>query len=123
MANAEERLRILKMIELGQVTAEDGERLLNAMDDGQAAEAGRERLRARMLRVRITDLHRQRGKVEVRIPTSLIDVGLRLGARLAPRVSVEQLNDILRAVERGATGRVFELQDLDEGERVEIFVE
>jgi hypothetical protein len=29
----------------------------------------------------------------------------------------------MRAIESGATGRIFEMQDLDENERVEVFVE
>jgi len=30
---------------------------------------------------------------------------------------------VLRAIARDAPGRIFELQDLEEGERIEIFVE
>jgi hypothetical protein len=32
-------------------------------------------------------------------------------------------DEIMRKIESGVTGRIFEMQDLDEGERVEIFVE
>jgi hypothetical protein len=32
-------------------------------------------------------------------------------------------DQIMRAIEGGSLGRIFEMQDLDEGERVEIFVE
>jgi hypothetical protein len=118
--DSEERLRILKMIESGQVNAEDGARLLEAFDREPVVEP---RPRTRMLRIRITDLARQRGKIEVRIPLSLINVGLRLGAKLAPRVTNEQLQHLTHEVERGATGRVFEVHDLEEGERIEVFVE
>ncbi len=121
MSNQEERLRILKMIEGGQISAEDGGRLLDALGDERDQE--RERIRGRTLRVRITDVGKGRNKVDVRIPISLIDIGLKMGARLAPRVSAGQLDTILRAVERGQVGRVLEMQDLDEGERVEVFVE
>lgn len=123
MSDAEERMRILKMIEGGQLSAEDGSRLLEALDEERPGEIARERQRPRTLRIRITDVGRGRSKVEVRIPTSLIDVGLKMGARLAPRVEAQQLVEIMRAIERGATGRVFEMQDLDQGERIEVYVE
>jgi hypothetical protein len=38
-------------------------------------------------------------------------------------VSGSALEDLLRAIESGATGRLLDLQDLEEGERVEIFAE
>ncbi len=119
MSDTDERMRILKMIESGQLRAEDGARLLEALDGGEA----RERVMARTLRVRIADISRERNKVEVRIPVGLIDIGLKMGARLAPRFDTDQLRDLIAAVRRGATGRIFEVQDLDEGERIEVFVE
>jgi hypothetical protein len=33
------------------------------------------------------------------------------------------LEDLLRTIENGVTGRVLDLQDLEKGERLEIFVE
>ncbi len=115
-----ERDRILKMIEAGQVSAAEGGQLLDAL----AAEARvAERARSRLVRVRVSDLHSGRQKANVTIPVGLVNVGLRLGARLAPQLSGSALEDLLRSVERGATGRLLEWQDLEEGERVELFVE
>ncbi|KPV52856.1 hypothetical protein SE17_12990 [Kouleothrix aurantiaca] len=120
MPNADERLRILKLIEDGQVNAEEGAQLIDALGES------RERSRptpSRTLRVRVTNLATRRQTINVTIPVSLVEVGLKLGARLAPRVANANPNDILRALESGATGRIFELQDLNENERIEIFVE
>ena len=87
------------------------------------ARHSRERSRNRTARVRVTNLATNRQKVNVTIPVSLIQVGLRLGTRLVPQVSGSALEDLLRAIESGATGRILDLQDLEEGERVEIFAE
>lgn len=115
----QDRDRILRMIEAGQVSAEEASRLLDAL---AAEQRVADRVRARLLRVRVTDLN-GRPKVNVTIPVGLINVGLRLGARLGPQLSDTALRELLRSIERGATGRLFEWQDLEEGERIEIFVD
>ncbi len=123
MTTADDRLRILRMIEQGQISAEEGARLLEAITDGAARTRARAEARARSLRVVVTDLHSRRQKINVTIPASLVSVGLKLGARLFPRDAGVTNDDVLRAIERDAPGRIFELQDLEEGERIEIFVE
>lgn len=117
----EERNRILQLVEAGQVTASQAAQLLDAL--GSERERFIERTRGRMVRVRVTDLHTNRQKVNVTIPVGLINVGLRLGARLAPQLSGSAMEELLRAIEKGASGRMLEWQDLEEGERVELFVE
>ncbi len=123
MTTTDDRLRILRMIEQGQISAEEGARLLEAITDDTARTRARTEARARSLRVVVTDLHSRRQKINVTIPASLVSVGLKLGARLFPRDASVTNDDVLRAIERDAPGRIFELQDLEEGERIEIFVE
>jgi hypothetical protein len=122
MSISEERLRILKLIESGQVSAEEGSQLIEALGE-PPRERSRSSAQPRTLRVRVTNLATRRQTINVTIPVSLVSVGLKLGARLAPRLASANGEEILRAIESGSTGRIFEMQDLDEGERVEIFVE
>lgn len=121
MAQSEERLRVLRMIESGQVSAEQGARLLDTL--AEPRDVARPRQQARTLRVRVTDVTSGRQKLNVSVPTSLIGVGAKLGARLLPRSSGAAIEDLQRIIEGGATGRIYEMLDLEEGERVEIFVE
>ena len=116
-----ERNHILYMVETGKVTAAQAAQLLDSLE--LEPEHSRKRSRNRTARVRVTNLATNRQKVNVTIPVSLIQVGLRLGTRLVPQVSGSALEDLLRAIESGATGRILDLQDLEEGERVEIFAE
>ena len=120
-SSIDERNRVLYMVESGKVTAAQAAQLLDTLDVER--ERSREQSRNRTARVRVTNLATNRQKVNVTIPVSLIQVGLRLGTRLAPQVSGSALEDLLRAIEGGATGRLLDLQDLEEGERVEIFAE
>lgn len=123
MSTPDDRMRILKLVESGQVSAEEGARLLDAVGADSARERARPAPRPRSLRVQVTDLGTHRNKVNVTIPATLVSMGIKLGARLMPRVADTPVEEILRAVESGRTGRIFEFHDLEENERVEIFVE
>ncbi len=129
MATNEERLRILKMVEQGQISAEDGSRLLEALNSGE-----RRRSQAppppsglsssgRWLRVRVTDIQSGRNKVNVTIPMGLVDVGLKMGARFAPEMEGFDLPQLSELVKSGATGKLVEVQNDEDGELVEIFIE
>ena len=123
MSISEERLRILKLIESGQVSAEEGGQLIEALAANQERDRPRAAAQPRVLRVRVTDVSSRRQKINVTIPVSLVGIGLKLGAKLARRMESANADQIMRAIEGGSLGRIFEMQDLDEGERVEIFVE
>lgn len=120
-ASIDERNRILHMVETGKVTAAQAAQLLDMLALEQSHSD--ERSQKRMVRVRVTNLTNNRQKANVVIPVSLINVGLRLATRLVPQVSGSALEDLLRAIASGVTGRLLDLQDLEEGERVEIYTE
>ena len=129
MASAEERLQILKMIQEGKITAEEGAKLLQALRAGGKGDKGppnrpvmgtRDR---RWLRVRVTDTRSGKNKVNVNIPMGLVNVGLRMGARFAPNIDSVNYDDLMTAIKSGQSGRVLDVTDEEAGERVEIFVE
>ena len=57
------------------------------------------------------------------IPLYLVSMSLRLLARLVSQVNDNTIQNVIAALERGTTGRLLDLQDLEEGKRLEIFVE
>lgn len=120
MLTSDERERILKLLEAGQISADEAAQLLDALAEDRRA-AGR--AHSRLVRIRVSDLHTGRLKANVTVPVGLVNVGLRLGARLAPQLSGSALEDLLRAIQRGNPGRLLEWQDLEEGERIELLVE
>lgn len=130
----EERDRILRMLEAGEVTAGEAAQLLDALAEAEPErERERERVRAmdrsrarnRTLRIRVSGLNPKQQKIQMTatMPVNLLRVSLRLGSRLIPQLSNSALEDVLRAIESGASGRLLDLQDLEEGQRVEIFAE
>ncbi|MBE3561545.1 MAG: hypothetical protein IMW89_20340 [Ktedonobacteraceae bacterium] len=119
----EERDRVLRMVEEGLVTAAEAGELLDAL--ATEREAVTERLRERVIRVRATKFNARAQKtyITASIPFQIIRMGLELGISLVPQLGKSALADLVRDVERGASGRLLDLQDLEKGERLEIFVE
>jgi len=126
VATTEERMQILKMVAEGKITADEGAKLLSALESGRKKEASRKMGQPstpRWFRVRVTDLETGKDKVNVNLPMSLVDVGTRMGARFAPELEDVDFNEIIEQIRSGAQGKIIEVEDVDEGERVEIYVE
>ncbi len=127
MATAEERMRILKMIDEGKISAEEGARLLSALSETRRGpnipNQSRTTGAARWLRVRVTDLATGRSKATVQIPLALIESGMKIGAHFAPEVEGVDMPTIMEALRSGMTGRIVDVVDEKDGEHVEIFVE
>ncbi len=128
MATPEERMRILKMIEAKQITAEEGAKLLAALDEkgrlGETSAQPSSGASSKWFRVSVTDLKTGKRKVNVNIPLSLVDIGLKMGAKFAP-AGLEGLdaNQIINAIKSGGEGKIVDVENEAEGEHVEVFIE
>jgi hypothetical protein len=128
MATTEERMKILKMIDEGKISAEEGAKLLSALSDSRSRSMTGTGLNrgvgnARWLRVKVTDVASGRSKATVQIPIGLLDAGLKIGAHFAPEVEGVDLTQIMDAVRSGVTGKLVDVIDDEDGEHVEIYVE
>lgn len=125
MADADERMRILKMIEEHKITAEEGAKLLSAMGDAAAATGGTGSSRGggKWLRIRVTDTATGRSKASVQIPIGLLDAGMKIGAHFAPEVEGVDMTSVMDAVRAGVSGKIIDVTDETDGEHVEIFVD
>lgn len=127
MATAEERMRILRMVEEGKISAEQGAKLLEALREGRRSPIPPASPRlsgsARWLRVRVTDRANGRVKATVQIPVALVDAGVKIGAHFAPDVEGVDMTSLLEALHSGATGKIVDVVNANDDERVEIFVE
>ena len=161
MASSEERMMILRMVEEGKITPEEGARLLAAMGQQEAAaepvgaaepagaaagasspygskqgwsgtaygspaygsdfaqvnSAGN--LGGRVFHVRVTNGVTGKPKVDVNIPLSLVDFGL----RFIPPNSKVDAQKIREAIASGTRGRIVDVMDNEKGDHVEIFFE
>jgi len=125
-----EKMQILKMIEDGKITAEEGMKLMQAIEsedtqieDTMEPVQGGGTGRPRRLRVRVE----KEGKetVNIKIPISLVNVGLKIGKKFSPELQESMgnvdMDEIIKMIQEGAEGRLVEVDDGDE--HVEIFVE
>lgn len=120
----EEKLQILKMIEEGKITADEGIKLLNAVEE-ETGISLKKNSHAKWLKVRVYDGN-DKTKVNINIPISLIDIGIKIGTKyhsdLEQQLGGINLTEIIDAVKNGAEGKLVEVED-ENGDRVEVFVE
>jgi hypothetical protein len=131
MVSTEERMRILMMIQEGKVSAAEGARLIEALDDlsetappspqpMRGFESGK---RPRYLRVLVTDTDSGKARVNVRLPVSLINSGMRMGARFAPEIEGLEMEDLNAWLNSGEVGQIVDIFDEEDGEHIEVFLE
>lgn len=118
---SEERLQILKMIESGQITAEEGTKLLAAVDESEPEKVLGVKP-AQWIRVRVRD--GENTKVNVNLPMALLEVAVNLALKFAPpSEEIEKLNlqEIMASIKKGARGKLVEVEDGDT--TVEVIIE
>jgi hypothetical protein len=93
MVTSEERMKILKMINDGKISAEEGAQLLTALTSRteRPRKSSRRSLKSQMLRVRVTDMVSGKTKVNVNVPMKLVDAGLNIAAQFAPEMENAQI--------------------------------
>jgi hypothetical protein len=119
----EERNRILDMVAAGQVSAEEAGQLFDALLEEPVAPL--QPLPNRTVRIWITDMtvRNRQTNMTVTLPVNALRITLQALASVIPPLRDKRVEQIMRSVESSMTGRVMDLQDLEDGKRVEIFVE
>lgn len=134
MVTSEERLKILNLVQQGKITPREGIRLLEALDKSRAPQpsfppppppppptfmpGG-----PRWLRVRVTDTVSGKTRVNVRLPVTVLNAGVKIGARFSPEIKQEQMGEILDAIRAGEVGQVVDVYNDEDGEHVEVLLE
>ena len=137
MASNEERIKILQMISEGKISADEGAKLISALTAASSTEEEIEieepghslsnhsmngaHGRARSVRIRVTDTFTGKKMVNIHIPMSLVNFGLRLAPKHTTNgIDMQELRTILNS---GELGRLIDVYDEEEGRHVEIMVE
>lgn len=135
MATSEERMKILKMVQDGKITADQAAELLKALENRSAPAGGApgqaagqapgqaNPARGRWFRVRITDTATGKTRVNVRMPLSVVTAGMKMGMRFSPEVEGMDIQQLAELISSGETGQIVDVFDEEDGEHVEVFVE
>ncbi len=124
----DEKLKILKMIEEGTITADEGSRLLASIDDSKDLKINESTgEKPKWLRIKV--LSNEQGKntkVKVNIPIALVETGLKIGKSFDKNFEESMkgidLGEVMEMIRSGAEGKIVEVES-DTGEIVEVYVE
>jgi hypothetical protein len=118
------RSHILSQLASGEISADQAaERLRGGAGAASASQPVPPALTNRWLRIRVTDLNTGRARVNVNLPMSWVAIGLRIGSRYSDELNNLDLPQILSAIEAGTAGQIVDVEDLEDGQRVQIFVD
>lgn len=137
--STQERMKILEMIASGQITADEGSRLLDAANAGAAAPSAPaapapkasvaeklesvdlSKMKGRRLRVKVVETNGAR--VNVNLPLSLMEVGLKIGGRFVDELNGldSEMQMLFDAIQNDVHGKIVEVDDEDS--HVEIYIE
>ena len=122
---SEERMKILEMVEEGKLNTSEAMELLDALE-GDEIEI-KPKTDAKWLKIRVKTMD-DNPKVNVNIPLSLVDVGLKLAKKFDPKLEQSgldqiDLDEIIEAVKNGAEGKIVDVEDEENQTRVKIYVE
>ena len=126
MVTSEERMKILKMISDGKITAEEGSKLISTLSQRSEKEIkfAKRSLSNQMLRVRVTDMSTGKTKVNVNVPMKLVDAGLNIAAQFTPEMENAQMMEAVKeALAENISGKIVDVVDEEDQEHVEIFIE
>ena len=126
MVTSEERMKILKMINDGKITAEEGAQLLSALTkrSEKPKKTGARSATGQWLRVRVTDMSSGKAKVNVNVPMKLVDAGLNIAAQFTPEMENAQMMEAVKeALSENMVGKIVDVVDEEDQEHIEIFID
>ncbi|WP_245837575.1 MULTISPECIES: SHOCT-like domain-containing protein [Methanobacterium] len=123
---SEERIKILEMVEDGNIDASEAMELLSALERNSEEEIVPKK-DVKWLKVRVSTMENE-SKVNVNIPLALVDVGLKLAKTYDPKLKESGLDkidieEIMEAVKNGAEGKIVDVEDEENQTRVKVYVE
>ncbi len=129
MSLGQEKIQILKMVENGQITADEAAQLLDAVgekDDIVNLTKKSSKISGKVLRVRVYEGN-ENTKVNVNLPLRLVEVLVDIGIKFLPvdkypdlkKINMDELRELIEA---GIEGKIVDIDSAD-GTKVEVFIE
>ena len=139
--SSDERKEVLQMLAEGKLTADEAAKLLNPKEP-EFSQPSEEPMVLKVSKadtaedvvtkengggptwfhVRVTDLKSGKGKVTVNIPLRLVQFGFAIGKRFAPELEDLDWQDLSQVI-ASEKGVLIDVQDDEDGEHVQIYVD
>lgn len=130
MVQTEERLRVLKMLQEGKISANEAAQILEALEEIPSPSAAKTPAAVsipsrpgKWFRVRVTDTDSGKTRVNVRLPLNMVSAGVKMGMRFSPEVEGLDVNELMAFINSGEIGQIVDVFDDEDGEHVEVFIE
>ncbi|MEY8416632.1 hypothetical protein AAK964_10050 [Tissierella praeacuta] len=122
---AEEKMQILTMVKEGKISTEEGVKLLDAIDNTNNDIVNINN-KAKWLKIKVLDPE-DSTKVNVTLPISLINLGVKLAEKFSPKfkeagLTEKDIKEIFAAIKNGDIDKIVEI-DSEDGKKVEIVIE
>ena len=134
MGLSEEKMKILKMLEEGKISSEDAAKLIEALEKSESREQGEEKKAeteksldtGTSLKIKVTDIDTGKVKVNLTIPMKLAHFAKNL-VPSSEKYKLEQhginLDELFSTLGTGKIGKILEVEDEIDRQRVEIWIE
>lgn len=122
----EETKKILKMVEEKKISAEEAAKLLEAMESSGGKEEPSQEKSGKTLRIKVFEGDSPRPKVNINVPLTIVKfIGNLVPDRVKTKLDEHNVSfdQIMEMVEKGEVGKIIEVEDKEENERVEIYIE
>ena len=129
MSMSDEKLRILKMVENGKITAEEGVKLIEAIEKRKETEETpvfQNNYKEKHLKIKVTDTGADEVKVNLSFPLKFA----RFAKAMIPhmeklKLQKEGINleEILDSIGSITEGKIVDIEDKEHGQRIEIWIE
>ncbi len=130
MVQTEERLRVLKMLQEGKISATEAAQILEALEEIPSPSAAKAPASApipsrpgKWFRVQVTDTNTGKTRVNVRLPLNMVSAGVKMGMKFSPEVEGLDVNELMAFINSGEVGQIVDVTDIEDGEHVEVFIE
>lgn len=130
------RQEILDLLAKGKITADEAAEMLNAVQSetadyppavekqtDPAAEPTTSGKQPSWFRVRVRNLETGQNKVSVNIPLPMLKFGLKLGRYFSPELDGMDFNELTGLMAEMGTGMLVDVQDEEDNEHVQVFVD
>ena len=124
---SEEKMKVLTMIQEGKITAEEGAKLLEVLDEGdsgleQASASGQ----GKNIKIKVSELDSGTVKVNLNLPLGIA----RFVKSFIPQEAKDELEArgidleaLMSTLDSGAVGKLVEVEDEQDRHRIEIWIE
>lgn len=124
---SEEKMKVLTMIQEGKITAEEGAKLLEALDEGnsgfeQASASGQ----GKNIKIKVSELDSGTVKVNLNLPLGIA----RFVKSFIPQEARDELEArgidleaLMATLDSGTVGKLVEVEDEQDRHRIEIWIE